>query len=113
MGTTRLLSICAATMLLGASAASAGPINGPVKPERAPAAQQNAPAEKIAPPMHPNAHTPAETTGQGTPNEFTPEKLKPGSGGNTTLSRDGTTAHQPGKKKAPSESGSANELPAR
>jgi hypothetical protein len=74
MNTTRLYSAAAAALLLlNAGTAGAAAITGPVKPERAPPAQQNAPAEKIAPPMNAGSHRPAETTGQGA----APDKLKP------------------------------------
>jgi hypothetical protein len=73
MNTTRLYSAAAAALLLlRAGAAGAGAITGPVKPERAPPAQQTAPAEKIAPPMNAGSHTPAETTGQGAPDKQKP-----------------------------------------
>jgi hypothetical protein len=45
----RLLSTVAATLLFAAGAASAQTMNKDEAPARAPAAQQNAPAEKIAP----------------------------------------------------------------
>jgi len=92
MRTTRLLSTVAATLLLGAGAAAAQGMNGPVKPERAPAAQQTAPAEKIAPNMHAGERKPAETTGQGSAHA-----LKPGAAGNAALNEHGTVGASPQK----------------
>lgn len=86
MRTTHLLlSTIAATALLTTGAAMAGDINGPVKPERAPAAQRNAPPAKIAPSMHAGERGAAETTGQGSA-----DTLKPGTGGNAELNEHGT-----------------------
>jgi hypothetical protein len=48
---TRLLSTVAASLLIGAGAAYAQSPNQQQAPERAPATQQTAPAEKVAPPM--------------------------------------------------------------
>ena len=54
MRKARLLSTVAATLLLAAGTASAQDNEkGRSAPARAPAAQQNAPAEKIAPAMKP------------------------------------------------------------
>ena len=49
MRKARLLSTVAATLLLTVGAASAQTMKNDDAPGRAPAAQQNAPAEKIAP----------------------------------------------------------------
>ena len=60
-----LLSTTAAMVLIGGGIAAAQGMNGNEQNGRAPAAQQPAPAEKVAPPM---AHRPtkgSETTGQG------------------------------------------------
>ncbi len=92
MRTTRLLSTIAATLLIGTCAAAAQGINGQVKPERAPAAQRNAPAEKIAPNMHAGERGSAETTGQGST-----QTLKPGAGGNAGLNEHGTVGASPEK----------------
>jgi Protein of unknown function (DUF1236) len=61
-----LLSTVAASLLLVAGTAAAQDTHQNM-PERAPAAQRHAPAEKIAPPMHTGEHSRlgAETTGQG------------------------------------------------
>ena len=69
MKNARLLSTVAATLLLAVSAASAQDLKKDEAPARAPAAQQNAPAEKVAPAMNPGAHKAGgqkapETTGQ-------------------------------------------------
>jgi hypothetical protein len=61
-----LLSTVAFALLLGAGAASAQGMSKDT-PERAPAAQQNAPAEKVAPSMKNGEHKAPQTTGQATP----------------------------------------------
>jgi len=60
----KLLSTVAAALLLSAGAASAQMTKE--TPERAPAAQQNAPAEKVAPSLKDQQKSP-QTTGQATP----------------------------------------------
>jgi len=62
----KLLSTVAAALLLSVGAASAQGM-GKDNPERAPAAQQNAPAEKVAPSMKGGEHKAPQTTGQATP----------------------------------------------
>jgi len=62
----KLLSTVAAALLLTAGAASAQGMSKD-NPERAPAAQQNAPAEKVAPSMKGGEHKAPQTTGQATP----------------------------------------------
>jgi hypothetical protein len=62
----KLLSTVAAVLLLGAGAASAQGMNKEA-PQQAPAAQQNAPAEKVAPSVKPGEHKAPQTTGQATP----------------------------------------------
>ena len=64
----KLLSTVAAALLLSAGAASAQGMSKDSTPERAPAAQQNAPAEKVAPSMKGGEHKAPQTTGQATPN---------------------------------------------
>jgi uncharacterized protein DUF1236 len=69
MKNARLLSTVAATLLLAVGAASAQDVKKDEGPARAPAAQQNAPAEKVAPAMKPDAKNARgqkapETTGQ-------------------------------------------------
>jgi Protein of unknown function (DUF1236) len=62
----KLLSTVAAALLLGVGAASAQGMSKDT-PERAPAAQQTAPAEKVAPSMKNGDHKAPQTTGQATP----------------------------------------------
>jgi len=62
----KLLSTVAVALLLSAGAASAQGM-GKDTPERAPAAQQSAPAEKVAPSMKGGEHKVPQTTGQATP----------------------------------------------
>ncbi|MDI1343820.1 MAG: DUF1236 domain-containing protein [Pseudolabrys sp.] len=65
MNRTQLLSPAAALVLLGAGAASAqAPTKDKDPAQPAPAAQQNAPAEKTAPAVKPGEHKGAETKGQ-------------------------------------------------
>src|SRR6478609_6219280 len=67
----KLLSTVAAVLLLGAGAASAQGMNKEA-PQQAPAAQQNAPAEKVAPSVKPGEHKAPQTTGQATPDAKSP-----------------------------------------
>lgn len=69
----RLLSTVAASLLIGIGAASAQSMNQPQAPERAPAAQQNAPAEKIAPSLKAGERKAPETTGQASPDATSPK----------------------------------------
>jgi hypothetical protein len=76
MKNARLLSTVAATLLLAVGAASAQDVKKDEAPARAPAAQQNAPAEKVAPAMKPGAQTAQgkkapETTGQASEGDRT------------------------------------------
>ncbi len=76
MKNARALSTIAATLLLAVGAASAQDVKKDEAPARAPAAQQNAPAEKIAPAMKRGAHNASgqnvpETTGQAPENDST------------------------------------------
>src|SRR6202166_3210123 len=69
MRKARLLSTVAATLLLTVGAASAQELKKDAAPTPAPAAQQNAPAEKVAPAIKPGAQNTGvkkapETTGQ-------------------------------------------------
>ncbi len=66
MRKAKLLSTVAAALLLSAGVASAQGM-GKDTPERAPAAQQNAPAEKGAPSMKGAEQKAPQTTGQATP----------------------------------------------
>jgi hypothetical protein len=65
----KLLSTVAVALMFGVGAASAQGM-GKDTPERAPAAQQSAPAEKVAPTMMKNGdHKAPQTTGQATPDD--------------------------------------------
>jgi hypothetical protein len=64
----KLLSTVAAALVFGVGAASAQGM-GKDTPERAPAAQQSAPAEKVAPAMKNGDHKAPQTTGQATPDD--------------------------------------------
>lgn len=66
MRKTKLLSTVAMALLLGVGTASAQGMSKE-QPERAPAAQQNAPAEKVAPSIKTEEHKSPQTTGQATP----------------------------------------------
>lgn len=69
----KLLSTVAMALLLGAGAASAQGM-GKEPPERAPAAQQNAPAEKVAPSLKADERKSPQTTGQAAPDSKAPGK---------------------------------------
>jgi len=66
MRTTILLSTTTAVVLIAGGIAFAQGTKADEHPGRAPAAQQNAPAEKMAPPLTQRTHKAPETTGQGT-----------------------------------------------
>src|SRR6185312_15505454 len=66
MNKVRLLSTVAAALLFAAGAASAQEMKKNESPTPAPAAQQKAPAEKVAPNMHAGDRKMPETTGQAT-----------------------------------------------
>jgi hypothetical protein len=76
----RLLSTTAAILLLGVGAVSAQGMMNDQAPGRAPAAQQNVPAEKIAPAVKSGEHKTPETTGQATPDERQKGQMGNGSG---------------------------------
>jgi hypothetical protein len=67
MRNLRLISTTAAILLLGAGAVSAQSMKADETPAAAPAAQQNAPAENVAPAPKSGQHKVPETTGQATP----------------------------------------------
>jgi hypothetical protein len=67
MRNLRLISTTAAILLLGASAVSAQTMKTDETPANAPAAQQNAPAEKMAPALNSEQRKAPETTGQAAP----------------------------------------------
>lgn len=101
MPKARFLCSAAAVLALGLSAAYAQQPSA----QPAPAAQQNAPAEKTASPMNAGQHSPAlkpETTGQA------PSGLKPGTNENTKVEMKGSApadANANAAKAAPSTSG--------
>ncbi|MGA9457509.1 MAG: DUF1236 domain-containing protein [Pseudolabrys sp.] len=102
MRKTKLLSTAAMALLLGTGAASAQGM-GKEPPERAPAAQQSAPAEKVAPSMKAGEQKSPQTTDQAAP-----ESKVPGKGHETTgQSPKSQTSDKPGaidkdKSSAPS-----------
>src|SRR6476646_5264702 len=67
MRNLRVISTTAAILLLGASAVSAQTMKTDETPASVPAAQQNAPAEKMAPAQKPEERKAPETTGQAAP----------------------------------------------
>jgi hypothetical protein len=71
-------------------------MNAP-QPERAPAAQQSAPAEKIAPSMKAGEHKTPETTGQA------PQETAPGASGGGRATQD----MKPNNEKSPGTTGQA------
>ena len=76
MKNLRLLSTTAAVLLLGAGAVSAQGMKNDEAPGRAPAAQQNAPAEKMAPALKSGQRKASETTGQATEPQSDKKQLK-------------------------------------
>jgi hypothetical protein len=97
----KLLSTVAFALLFGAGAASAQGMSKDT-PERAPAAQQNAPAEKVAPPVKNGEHKAPQTTGQATPD------AKSGKAKETTGQSPKSDMGQRGPGGAPQESSPAN-----
>jgi Protein of unknown function (DUF1236) len=98
MKKSRLLATVTASLLLGVGAVSAQSMNAQ-QPERAPAAQQSAPAEKVAPSMKAGDRKGPETTGQST------QESTPGASGGSRATQDlkkdsekspGTTGQAPG-----------------
>ena len=76
MKTLRLLSTTAAVLLLGAGAVSAQGMKNDEAPGRTPSAQQNAPAEKVAPALKSGQREAPETTGQAAEPESDKKQLK-------------------------------------
>jgi hypothetical protein len=72
----RLLSTTAAVLLLGAGAVSAQGMKNDEAPGRTPSAQQNAPAEKVAPALKSDQRKTPETTGQAAEPESDKKQLK-------------------------------------
>jgi hypothetical protein len=99
MKKSRLLATVTASLLLGVGAASAQSMNAQA-PERAPSAQQQAPAEKVAPSLKSGERKGPETTGQST------QESTPGASGGSRATQDmkpkgeksdkGTTGQAPG-----------------
>jgi hypothetical protein len=96
----KLLSTAAAALLLSAGVASAQQGMSKDTPERAPAAQQNAPAEKVAPSMKGGDQKAPQTTGQATPDAKSDNKA--GKAKETTGQAPKSDADQ--KAQAPSRS---------
>ena len=76
MKNLRLLSTTAAILLLGAGAVSAQGMKNDEAPGRTPSAQQNAPAEKVAPTLKSDQRKTPETTGQAAEPESDKKQLK-------------------------------------
>jgi hypothetical protein len=76
MKSLRLLSTTAAVLLLGAGAVSAQGMKNDEAPGRTPSAQQNAPAEKVAPALKSGERKAPETTGQAAEPESDKKQLK-------------------------------------
>ena len=105
MKKAKLLSTVAAALLLGVGAASAQGLNKDT-PERAPAAQQNAPAEKVAPSMKNGDHKAPQTTGQATPDSKSGKAKE--TTGQAPKSEPKSDMGQRGPGGAPQESSPAN-----
>jgi len=107
----RLLSTVAASLLIGLGVASAQSPNQQSTPERAPAAQQKAPAEKVSPPMNAREHKGSETTGQASPESKTTGQASPDSkmdrGHSGTMNRSEDKEKSSSGTKAPETSGQA------
>lgn len=96
-----LLSTVATALLLAAGTAAAQGMKDEA-PTRAPTAQQNAPAEKVAPSMHAGEHKAPETTGQAS------EKAVPGKNNKAELKSDNKAKSETtGQAPRASESGKA------
>ena len=76
MKSLRLLSTTAAVLLLGAGAVSAQGMKNDEAPGRTPSAQQNAPAEKVAPALKSGQRKAPETSGQAAEPESDKKELK-------------------------------------
>jgi len=102
-----LLSTAAAALLISTAAMAAQGKND-VAPERAPAAQQNAPAEKVAPSMHAGERNRPETTGQASQESKSAEpsraESKSGQHGKTGMTK-GSKSETTGQAPKSSESG--------
>jgi len=113
MRTTTLLSTAAAVLLLGAGTVAAQSSKDQPRPERAPAAQQNAPAEKMAPSMHSGKSS--ETTGQGTRSPDASEAPKGAENSHSSdtqsgMHKNGTTGAAPKSEMNKSETTDTNKM---
>lgn len=101
MRKTKLLTTVAMALLLGGGVASAqGMSKEP--PERAPAAQQKAPAEKVAPSLKADDHKTPQTTGQATPDSKPAGKTRETTGQSPKSdTNDNTRAMDKDKSSAP------------
>jgi Protein of unknown function (DUF1236) len=98
---SRLLATVTTSLLLGVGAASAQSMNAQA-PERAPSAQQQAPAEKVAPSMKSGERKGHETTGQST------HESAPGASGGSRAQQD----MKPGQEKSGEQrSGTTGQAP--
>ena len=113
----RLLSTVAAALLLTVGVAAAQTMNkDEAVPNRAPAAQQKAPAEKIAPTLKSSQIKAHETTGQASPSAADPDKNqmkksqtmdKAGPAAKGSSDANGGTTMKPNGKNSAAESGAA------
>ena len=101
MKTLRLLSTTAAVLLLGAGAVSAQGMKNDEAPGRTPSAQQNAPAEKVAPALKSDQRKTPETTGQAAEPEPDKKQLK-------TQKMDKDAPAAPAAKRSSDADGNAN-----
>jgi len=114
MNKVRLLSTVAAALLFAAGAASAQEMKKNESPAPAPAAQQKAPAEKVAPNMHAGDRKMPETTGQGTPKASETDKtptMDKGEMNKSEMNKDDKTAapHAAKKDSMDNKSSAAND----
>ena len=96
MKNLRLISTAAAILLLGAGAVSAQSMKADEMPARAPAAQQNVPAEKMAPALKSDQSKAPETTGQAAPKAPEADKKPPAA----AATKSGVGAASPSSKSA-------------
>lgn len=102
MKTSHLLSTVAATLLLGTGVTMA---QSTQTPERAPSAQQQAPAEKMGPSMNAGEKKAPETTGQASPDSKS--KASPDSKSGASSSPSMKTDEKAGDSKSSATSGQA------
>jgi hypothetical protein len=103
----KLLSTVAFALLFGAGAASAQGMSKDT-PERAPAAQQSAPAEKVAPSMKNGEHKAPQTTGQSTSDKLDKASDKAKETTGQTPKSEKSDMGQRGPGGSPQESSPAN-----